>query len=117
MTPNLETLHARYLAAMHAVQTGIEYRRQYDRKFVEEKHLLVGIASAEGTDAAQNELLIRSRITERQIEHAALAQLLIGKGIFTEEEYTRALAEWAEREQKDYEQELARHYGAKITLV
>lgn len=114
---NLESLHQRYLAAMHAVQTGIEYRRQYDRKFVEEKHLLVGIVSNVVTDAAQHELLIRHRVTERQIEQAALARLLIDKGIFTEEEYTQALVRFAEAEQAAYEQELAQHFGAKITLA
>ena len=117
MKNRIEVLQQRYMAALHAVQTGIEYRRQYDRKFVEEKHLLVGIVSNEVTDAAQNELLIRARITERQMEQAALARLLIAKGIFTEEQYIEVLAKEAEKEKATYERELRQHYGAKITLV
>lgn len=117
MSERLEPLQQRYMAAMHGVQTGIEYRRQYDRKFVEEKYLLVGIVSNEVTDAAHAELLIRAKITERQIEHAALAQLLIDKGIFTLEEYTAALVKFAEEEQASYTRELSQHYGTKITLV
>lgn len=113
----IEELTMRYMAAMHAVQTGIEYRRQYDRKFVNEKHLLVGIVSNEVTDAAQTEVLIRAKITERQMEQAALVRLLIDKGIITEEEYLEALAKEAERERAAYEHELRQHYGSKITLL
>ncbi len=113
----MKNAQERYLAAMHGVQTGIEYRRRYDRKFVEEKHLLVGIVSTEVTDAAQAELLLRKKITERQIAQAAMAQLLIDKGIFSLEEYLGALADMAERERSAYEQELTQHFGATITLA
>jgi hypothetical protein len=113
----LEEYQQRYQAAMHAVQTGISYRMEYDPKFVEQKHQLVGVVSNEVTDRAQNALLMRRGITERQLEQAALARLLIEKGVFTEEEYSHALARFAEQEQAAYEHELSRHYGTKITLA
>jgi hypothetical protein len=113
----LEQAQQRYLAAMHAVQTGIMHRMEYDPKFVEQKHLLVGIVSNEVTSTAQTALLIRHKITERQMEQAALARLLIEKGVFTLEEYTEALARFAEDERAAYEHELSRHYQTKITLA
>lgn len=93
----LDELRARYMAALHGVQTGIEYKRQYDRSFVSEKHMRVGVDSA-------------------HVSQAALARVLIAKGMLTEEEYMEALAVEAERERKRLEIELSAHYGAKITL-
>lgn len=93
----LDELHARYMAALHGVQTGIEYKRQYDRKFVNEKHMRTGIDSA-------------------HISQAAVVRLLIVKGVFTEDEYMEALAIEAEAEKSRLEIELSAHYGAKITL-
>jgi hypothetical protein len=112
-----EQFRQRYLAAMHAVQTGISYRMEYDPSFVEEKHLLVGIASTQIADRAQNALLIRHKITEQQIDQAALFRLLIEKGVFTLEEYMEQQARFAEEEQAFYEHELSRHYQTKITLA
>jgi hypothetical protein len=93
----IDDLHARYLAALHAVQTGIEYKRQYDRKFVEEKHMRAGVDSA-------------------HVTNSATAKLLIAKGVFTEEEYFEMLAAEAEHEKARYEQELSEHFRRTIKL-
>jgi len=93
----LDELRARYLAALHAVQTGIEYKRQYDRSFVSEKHMRVGVDSA-------------------HISQAALIRVLIAKGIVTYEEYMEALATEAESEKARYEAELTEHYGRPVKL-
>lgn len=94
----IASLKQRYMAALHAVQAGIAVRMSKDAQFVSPKHLRVGIDSA-------------------HISEAALARLLIAKGIFTEEEYLEALATEAEAEKARAEAELSATYGGKITLV
>ncbi len=93
----IDELRERYLAALHAVQTGIEYKRQYDRSFVNEKHMRVGVDSAHITDAA-------------------IQRLLIAKGIITYEELMEVLVIEAEAEQARYEAELSAHYGRPVRL-
>jgi len=63
----------------------------------EPKHLRVGVNSA-------------------LVDSAALAELLISKGIITEAEYLEALASAMEREAAQYEERLSAHFGKKITL-
>src|SRR5689334_306940 len=93
----ITTLQERYLAAMHAVQTGVAYVMQIEPKQVDPKHLRTGINSA-------------------MVNDAALTKLLIAKGIITEAEYWQALVEEAEAEKQRYETELSEHHGVKITL-
>ncbi len=90
-------LRERYLAAMHAVQSGVAMEIEAGSTDTTPKHLRVGINSA-------------------MVDHGALATVLIQKGILTEEEYFEALAETAEREQAAYEARLSARYGRKITL-
>jgi hypothetical protein len=89
----------RYFAALHAMQSGVALQLEHNPSGGSPKHLRVGVNSA-------------------KVEHAALAKLLIDKGIITEAEYTEALAEMMEREVRMYEDELTRMYGGqtKITL-
>ncbi|AEA27888.1 hypothetical protein Psed_5761 [Pseudonocardia dioxanivorans CB1190] len=86
----------RYEAAAHAMQTGVlaEMHREGvpaehldDRTSTGRKHLRVGVNSA-------------------LVGQAAIASLLIAKGIFTIEEYTAALADEMEKEQRLYEDQL-----------
>ena len=88
----------RYENAMHGVQTGVAFLMQKDTRETDPKHLRVGVNSA-------------------LLEQAALASLLISKGIITSDEYENALAEMAEREQIMYEDKLKEHYGANIKAV
>ena len=91
---------ARYINAMHAVQTGVATMMQIDTSATEPKHLRVGVNSA-------------------MIETATLTRLLIKKGIITELEHVSALADAAEEEVKRYEDKVRGAYGrdVKIRLV
>lgn len=96
---------ARYHAALHAMQSGVLAEITHDERVnvpinsrdTGPKHLRVGVNSAMVTDAA-------------------LARLLMDKGIITELEYVEALALAAEAERTRYETHLTKLYGAKITL-
>lgn len=76
-------------------EKGVAYEK--DEFEWEHKHLRVGINTA-------------------HVDHAALAGLLIKKGIITQEEYMDALVEAMEAEVKRYEAHLSKIYGANITL-
>lgn len=77
----------RYLAAMHAMQSGVLTEQQLGSQDGTPKHLRVGVNAA-------------------QVATAALARLLIDKGLFTLDEYVAAQADEMEAEQKRYEQRL-----------
>lgn len=87
----------RHYAASHAVQTGVMYELHQDPRSGEPKHLRTGLNVA-------------------LCDHSALAQLLIRKGLMTEEEYLTAIAEEMEAEKRRYEERLSGTYGTKITL-
>lgn len=82
-----KALNDRYLAAAHAMQTGVAVEQSVNPAPTNSKHLRVGINSA-------------------LVHQAALARLLIDIGIITEEEYLKALAAEMEREQARYEESL-----------
>lgn len=79
----------RYFAALHAMQTGVAIEMGIDERAsaTEPKHLRVGVNSA-------------------MVNMAALARLLMDKGIITPEEYTKANADEMEAEHKRYEERL-----------
>lgn len=89
----IEKLRERYLAAAHAVQTGIgalmAHAERYGNRLprCEPKHLRAGI------DLSKSDL-------------GGLATLLIEKGVFTEAEYTAALTTAAETEATNYTNEV-----------
>ncbi len=88
----------RYKLAMHAMQSGVAMKMNYDPSETTPKHLRVGINGA-------------------MLEHSALATCLMDKGIFTSDEYEKALADFAEREAKMYQDWLNNHLGTNnITL-
>jgi hypothetical protein len=88
----------RYHKAAHAVQAGVAMKMNYDSRDTEPKHLRMGVNA-------------------RAVDQGALVTLLISKGLFTDLEYTEALADAMEKEQASYELELSEHIGTKITLV
>lgn len=95
---NKAELLERIRTAQHAMQTGVAYENAklpYD--FDHHKHLRVGVNSA-------------------MVEIGALAELLISKGIITEEEILSAYAKGHEREQTKYEEIVSKLYGANIKL-
>jgi hypothetical protein len=90
----------RYMAAAHAMQSGVAAAMNVNDQSLETspKHLRVGVNSA-------------------MCDHAALVRLLIAKGLFTEAEYNKEIADEMEREKARYERELSEHYGKPITLA
>ena len=88
----------RYMAALHAMQSGVAAEMDFNTGPTQTKHLRTGI------NAAMSDI-------------CGLVTLLIAKGIFTEEEYVAALADAMEREKTKYEKLLSEHYGTKITLA
>lgn len=93
----LEEARDRYLAALHAMQTGVTASMAYDSKTASPKDLRVGLNSA-------------------LVSASALAWLLIDKGIITEAEYTSKTADVMERERDMYAAELKQHTGSEIIL-
>jgi hypothetical protein len=88
---------------MHAMQTGVKFLMEIVPTTVTHgecspKHLRVGVNSA-------------------LIDSAAVATLCMRKGIFTEEEYTAALVEFATNDVKSYTKKLEQLTGKKVTLV
>lgn len=95
----MATDHERYLAALHAMQTGVMYAMQYDlSQDTTPKHLRVGVNSA-------------------MVEFSALVRLLFAKGVITEDELNKAMADTMEEEVRLYEKQLSDHLGKKVTLA
>lgn len=90
----------RYLKALHGVQTAVKVRMLYEQKQYSDpdthatspKHLRTGVNSA-------------------MVNNQAVARLLIDKGIFTVEEYNKAMADCMEEELASHEK-LLRDLGA-----
>lgn len=88
----------RYLAAVHAVQSGVALMMHMNSRIADPKHLRVGIDTA-------------------KFEQGALVKLLIDRGVFTEAEYTEAVADAAEAEVRRTEEELTTRYGRPVKLA
>jgi hypothetical protein len=82
----------RYEAAMHAMQTGVAYVMEKDPSETSPKHLRVGVNSS-------------------LIEQAAIAEILVEKGLLTWDEYYKKLADVAERERNSYKEHVNNLYG------
>lgn len=89
----------RYLAACHAMQSGVAQRMHQDSGETAPKHLRVGVNSA-------------------MVQSSVLAQLLMDKGIITEQEWFSALADAMERERDSYAKLISEHLGGiTVTLI
>ncbi len=87
----------RYLALAHAMQSGVAAKMNYDSSDTSPKHLRVGVNSA-------------------MVNQAAIARLLMEKGIITEAEYLAAVEYEMAEEVKRYEKWLSDKTGGNITL-
>ena len=88
----------RYMAAAHAMQSGVAMMLNYDRSdSISTKHLRVGVNSG-------------------MVQNGALVALLIAKGVFTSDEWMTALADAMEREVRSYEDAISARVGSKVTL-
>lgn len=94
----IEEKRRRYQEIAHAMQTGVAYVMEKDPSAASPKHLRVGVNMA-------------------MIEHSVLTNLLIQKGIITEDEYWDEVIKTLEREVEMYTQQVRKLYGTdKITL-
>ena len=89
-------LTAEYRQLAHAMQSGVATEMHHSSD-TEPKHLRVGVNSA-------------------MVDCAALAALLMRKGLFTELEYVQEVRDQMAAEVARYEQRLSEHYGRPITL-
>ena len=88
----------RYRAAVHAMQSGVAMKMNYEPGETTPKHLRVGVNSA-------------------HVSIAALVKLLIDKGIITLDEYTAANADQMEIEAESYRAWLQQRLGGNGTTV
>lgn len=94
----VEVLQAEYVRLMHAMQTGVEYLRQYDDTQTDPKHMKVGVNSS-------------------LVSCGALVKLLMDKGLITEQEYWDTLVRATREEVHTYEAQLKEHIGSAVTLL
>lgn len=94
---HIDQLKIRASNALKKMQSGVAYHEHFVGVSEPSKHLRVGVNNA-------------------LCELGAIAKLLIGKGIFTEEEYYESLVEFLERDVDNYEILLTRLAGTTITL-
>lgn len=97
---NQQDLDARYMAAAHAMQSGVAMWMNYDAAETRPKDLRVGVNSALVSDGA-------------------LVKLLVDKGVITHEEFMVSLIEMMEREVENYRQRINQRIGGttKIDLA
>jgi hypothetical protein len=93
-----------YASAMHGVQAGVAHEVN--------KGLLA--TSLEETRRAHKHL--RVGINSAHVTNEALAELLIAKGVFTQQEYVEMVRVCANRELARYEERLHKETGAKVKL-
>jgi len=83
------------------MQTGVAMEMNYDPGPTQPKHLRVGVNAA-------------------MRDQASLVRLLIAKGIISEDEYLKAVADGMEEEADEYQQRIQQHVspqgGSNITL-
>lgn len=87
----------RYLNASHAIQAAVGAEMTFNPNPTEPKHLRTGL-------------------NVMMVDHGAVVELLIQKGLFTYLEVMEAIADEMEEEKRSYERRLSEHYGKLITL-
>lgn len=91
----------RYRIAAHAMQSGVKFNAE----------LAQG-----GMSSDQTPKMLRTGINSALADQAGLANLLMAKGVFTREEYLRAMADAMEEEARRYEAMLSGMTGGKVVL-
>ena len=86
----------RYLEAVHAVQTGVKFFQERD---------------GDGPLSPTGPKHLRVGVNVTKCDNAALALLLIEKGVFTLDEYHKSIADEMEEEVKRYEERANREFG------
>lgn len=88
---------ARQFAAAHAMQSGVAMEMNWNPGPTEPKHLRVGVNTA-------------------LCDHAALVRVLIAKGVLTEADYMKAIADEMEAEAERYRQRIQEHFGGTTRI-
>lgn len=91
-----DALRGRYYIAAHRMQSAVAFQLARGSDSASDKHLRVGVNSA-------------------LVDSGSLAELLIAKGVITEEEYMRAVAGGMERE-ADNQVAAAQKYAGGATV-
>ena len=99
-----DNLRQRYLNAAHAMQSGVRFDMESDN------------LPADANKSATDPKSLRTGVNSAMIETAALAHLLIEKGLITSDEYIKSLVKFMEQEVELYEQRLAIKLGHPVTL-
>lgn len=86
-----------YEAALHGMQTGVQFELDKGSQATNPKHLRVGVNST-------------------LINDAALVRLLIKKGVITMDEYAEEMRLEANRELDRYEDRILETYGVRVNL-
>jgi hypothetical protein len=97
------TPQERYIAAAHAVQSGVKADMETDPN-----------PNSQGASTPKH---LRTGLNNVMADLGSLAKLLIDKGVITEAEYLEAIASGAEREQARYEQLLTERFGKPVKLA
>lgn len=121
----------RYLAAAHAVQSGVAMEIMGGSEAASPKHLLTGIRCAMRYSGSLVDVLVaKGVVTESEApdrlraglnmamrDHASIVQLLFDKRIITKEEFYERLAAGMEEEAADSARRASEKYGRKISLA
>ena len=100
ISPRAVELYDRLVQLSHAMQTGVAYEieKTPSNSATSPKHLRTGVNAA-------------------MVEHAALVELLVEKGIITLEEFLERNCAKMQEEVDKYEERLSKAYGGvKVTL-
>lgn len=117
MTEMIKKLAERYQAALHAVQSGVAIVIGLDNKDTGLNWDSPG--QLQGSAGAKH---LRTGLNAAMCDHGALVDLLIKKGLITDEEYVRAITIKLEEEVHIHEAEIEERLkgpdgkGPKITL-
>ena len=95
--PIIEGFSERWRAAAHAVQSGVAAEQYLGSNDGSPKHLRTGL-----------NLVMR--------DLSSLARLLMSKGVFTPEEFYKAIAEGMEEEARSYEERLKQALGGRTVI-
>lgn len=98
MTTRLEKLKQQYFELAHAIQSGVEFKMEFDSVDTEPKYLRVGINMT-------------------MCSHVALLKLLISKGLITETEYFTYLVHELRDEVDRYRRIIADHHGVSVDRI
>lgn len=93
-----EEMSDKYAANAHAMQSGIAALITRDATLANAKHMRVGVNMA-------------------MVEIAALVDLLVKKGVFTQHEVGEAILEQQEKEILKYRQEYAARVGVPVDMI